>query len=271
MAYDKDRLLEHWNRQDVESMYDKHLLKAEIGLIKPHILPGSKVLDVGCGEGEGTLAYSSIPHVLVHGVDFSETRLRIAAERLGERENVLLKRVDLLGDYALDNDYDIIVSQRCLINLTEWELQKKVLRELFSMLKAGGLLILMEGSQQGVDSLNEFRAAWGLAPIPVKWHNLFFEDQSLARYMRRLGARLKGRAGLGSYFLLTRGIRPNLDERLNWDCEFNRFAATDRIETLLGFGTRFSRLKLWLFQKEGSADCSTCRGSDVETGTQTDT
>src|SRR4030042_1069579 len=104
----RETLLEYWNRDDVESMYDKHLLNAEIELIKKIITPNSKLLDAGCGEGEGTLAYSTIPGILIHAVDFSETRLRAAAERLKGRNNVILKRVDFLNKYCLDNDYDFI-------------------------------------------------------------------------------------------------------------------------------------------------------------------
>ena len=249
MTSEREILLEYWNREDVESMYDKHLLNAEIELVKQRIVPNTKVLDVGCGEGEGTLVYSMIAGVMIHAADFSETRLRKAAERLKGRENVILKQVNFLAEYRLDDDYDIIISQRFLINLMEWRLQRKVLLDLGAMLKPGGRLVLLEGSKQGVDSLNEFRAAWGLPPIPVKWHNLFLDDQVLIEFMQQGGLRLVEQDGLGTYFLLTRGIRPNLDKELNWDCEFNRLAATRKMEDLLRFGTRFSRLKLWVFQK----------------------
>lgn len=249
MTSRRETVLGYWNREDVESMYDKHLLNAEIELIKQRILPNTKVLDVGCGEGEGTLVYSTIAGVMIHAADFSETRLRKGAKTLKGRENVVLKQVDFLAEYSLDDDYDIIISQRFLINLMEWRLQCKVLLDLGAMLKPGGRLVLLEGSKQGVDSLNEFRAAWGLAPIPVKWHNLFLDDQVLIEFMQQGGFRLVEQDGLGTYLLLTRGIRPNLDKELNWDCEFNRLAATRKMEDLLRFGSRFSRLKLWVFQK----------------------
>jgi ubiquinone/menaquinone biosynthesis C-methylase UbiE len=231
-------------------MYDKHLINAEIDLIKEHILPNTKVLDVGCGEGEGTLVYSEVEGVTVHGADFSETRLKMAAERLKDKKNVVLKQIDFLEDYILDNDYDTIVSQRFLINLMDWSLQSKVLHDLGKLLKIRGHIVLLEGSEQGVNSLNEFRAAWGLEPIPVKWHNLFLDDKKLIDFMRAEGFKMVRQDGLGTYFLLTRGIRPTLDEGVNWDCEFNRLAATKRMRNLLQFNTKFSRLKLWSFRKE---------------------
>ena len=55
MVYDHQKLYDYWQRNEVESMYDKHLLRAEIDLIKCRIPIDSKILDAGCGEGEGNL------------------------------------------------------------------------------------------------------------------------------------------------------------------------------------------------------------------------
>jgi SAM-dependent methyltransferase len=249
MNQDNENVLAYWNRQEVESMYDKHLLNAEIELIRRRIAVNAKILDAGCGEGEGTIVYSAIPGVVVHAVDFSVTRLAMARQRLAGRDNVLLKQADFLKKYACDKDYDFIISQRFLINLMEWPLQQRVLLDLVSRLKPGGRLLMLEGSQQGVNSLNELRSSLGLEPIPVKWHNLFFDDNLLVSFMEQNNYRLIEQDGLGAYFMLTRGIRPTLDSDLKWDCEFNRLAALPRVSDLLGFRTRFSRLKLFVFEK----------------------
>jgi SAM-dependent methyltransferase len=249
MAPDNNEVLAYWNRQEVESMYDKHLLNAEIELLRRRILPNTKILDAGCGEGEGTIVYSAIPGVVVHAVDFSETRLALARQRLVPRDNVVFKKVDFLQEYACDKDYDFIISQRFLINLMEWPLQQGVLLDLMNGLKPGGRLLMLEGSKQGVNSLNELRSALNLPPIPVKWHNLFFDDDLLISFMQQHEYHLVEQDGLGTYFMLTRGIRPALDTDLSWDCEFNRLASQPEAIDLLGFKTKFSRLKLFVFQK----------------------
>lgn len=249
MVHNQKEVLDYWNDNEVESMYDKHLLNSEIALLVKHVPEGAKVLDAGCGEAEGTIAYSSVPGTTVHAVDFSETRLEKARERLAGRLNVKCKQVDFLGTYELDRDFDVVISQRFLINLMEWELQQRVLLDLVSMLKPGGRLLMLEGSKPGVDSLNEFRVAMGLEPIPVKWHNLFFDDRALVDFMAQNGCRLVAEDGLGTYFLLSRGIRPVLDQTLNWDSDFNRLAASERVDELLQMGPKFSRLKLWVFEK----------------------
>ena len=248
-SYDHDTVLGHWENDQVESMYDKHLLRAEIELIRQRIPAGAKVLDAGCGEGEGTIVYAAVPGATVHAVDFSQTRLRKARERLGPAKNVTLKQVDFAGAYELDRDFDVIVSQRFLINITDWEIQKKILRDLMAHLRKGGRLAMLEGWQQGVDALNEFRALWGLAPIPVQWHNLFFDEEALIDFMRSEGFERVDEDGLGAYFLLTRGVRPTLDKNLDWNSAFNEVAAKPETARAMALGSRYSRLKLWVFAK----------------------
>lgn len=231
-------VLDYWNDDKVESMYDKNLLGAEIDLICSKIHPGAKILDAGCGEGEGTLEYSELGHVTA--VDFSDTRLAKARERV---KDAIFQKVDFLGEYSLPSDFDIVVSQRFLINIMDWGLQKKVILDLMDRLKPGGKLLMLEGSEDGVWELNMLRETLGLPPIPVKWHNLFFKDDELKKFITDSGFKIVSEFGLGEYFLLTRGARPYFDKELNWDSDFN-----ERASIMTGL-TKYSRLKLWVIQK----------------------
>jgi len=250
MAYRHEELLAYWDDPAVESMYDKLLLAQETRLISHHIAPGSTVLDAGCGEGEGTLEYSRIPGVSIVAADFSATRLAKAAERLRGAANVELRTVDFVEDVPFGPSFDVVVSQRFLINLTDWSLQQRVLGVLLGCVKPGGRLVLLEGSNDGVRELNELRAHLQLPPIPVKWHNLFFDDGALAAFMSEAGCELLATEGLGAYFLLTRGIRPFFDGgELRWDARFNVLAAALGLADCLALGGRFSRLRAWVFRK----------------------
>ncbi len=247
--HNSQEVLKYWNEDQVESMYDKNLLDLEIRLIRDRITQNSKILDAGCGEGEGTLEYSKIPGVKIHAVDFSETRLKKAAKRLSRYSNVSLKKVDFLGTYSLDKNYDFIISQRFLINLMGWKLQRKVLLDFKSMLKRDGKLVMIEGSIEGVETLNKFRAAFGLNPIPVKWHNLFFNDKTMINFMKKNNFIFVEEDGLGEYFMLTRGLRPYFEKELNWNSKFNKIASSPKIKGILKLGPVCSRLKLWVFKK----------------------
>ena len=239
-------VLNYWNQDNVESMYDKFLLKQEIEMIKKHIPASSKILDAGCGEGEGTYEYSQVPGSLIHASDFADTRLKKVSERVKNQRNVLLKKVNFLKKYELDFDYDVIISQRFLINIMEWEFQKKVINDFVRRLKVNGKLILLEGSKNGVNELNNFRKIFELPEISVKWHNLFFNDKQLENYLNEIGIKLVYKVGFSEYFILTRGIRPFFDKELNWNSKFNKISANDELKKLLKLGHRFSRLKLWV-------------------------
>jgi len=238
----------HWEKENVESMYDKHLMQIEIDLVNGHLEKNTKILDAGCGEGEGTLEYSKIEGITIHAADYSDTRLAKAANRLEGIENVEFKKCDFLGQCDLDDDYDAIVSQRFLINLDGWDLQRYVLCKFMSMLKPGGKLILLEGSQQGAELLNVFRKIYGLEPIPTKWHNHFFDDHRLIEFITNNDFQFWCHDGASMYYLLTRGIRPTFDTKLDWDCEFNRIAASQEMRALQD-SVKFSRVKLYVFKK----------------------
>jgi hypothetical protein len=119
-----------------------------------------------------------------------------------------------------------------------------------SMLKPSGKFLMLEGCIDGVDELNKFRGLFGMEPIPVKWHNLFFDNHKLISFMRDNGFELILEDGLGDYFLLTRGLRPIFDKSLNWDNDFNKISSSQKIKELLGLKDKFSRLKLWGFSKK---------------------
>ncbi|MBN1597137.1 MAG: class I SAM-dependent methyltransferase [Bacteroidales bacterium] len=244
------KVKKHWDNPSVESMYDKILIQKEINLIKSFIPENTKILDAGCGEGEGTLQYASIQGVKIDAVDYSETRLQKARGNCNNVENIAFMKIDFLRDYELDSDYDVIISQRFLINILDWEKQKKIILDLISHLKNDGILILFEGSQDGVNRLNEFRGLFNLKPIEIKWHNRFFKDIELETFLKENNLKIIKKDSLSTFYFLTRGIKPIFEKDLNWNSQFNSVSATKQVEDILALDDRFSRTKLWLILKK---------------------
>ena len=60
MVHNNLEVLEHWNEENVESMYDKHSINALIRLIKSHSSIGANILDSVCGKGEEIFEYSKV-------------------------------------------------------------------------------------------------------------------------------------------------------------------------------------------------------------------
>ena len=229
---------EHWNDPAVESMYDKTLLRLETENLKAWIPPNSSVCDMGCGEGEATLEYSKVPGVTVLGVDNSPTRLELAAKRL---PGVKLKLASVN-----DNDigrFDVVISQRLLVNMPSWDEQKRALVSLSCLVRPGGRVLLSEGSANGAKKLNEFRKQMGLSRIPTPAHNVFIDDRQLLECATDLGWKLEDAKHIGTYYLLTRGVQPALKDVIRWDSDFN--TRSSKVDLLCA--GRFSRIKQWCF------------------------
>lgn len=225
------KIHQYWDNLKNLSMPDRYLFQLEINIIKS-LLDSGKLLDVGCGDGEATAVYAQNRNITATGIDFSAARLKVARHRYPQ---IKFFYYDLTQKKPRGK-YDYIISQRFLINLVTWSQQKKVIKNLIDHLSPRGKLILCEGSLQGAKSLNQFRGKLHLKPIPIRWHNVFIDDNNLLK----LGFKLIG--GFGGYFLLTRGVRPYFDSQTDWHCVFNRLA------TKVNLPVDFSRLKVWQYE-----------------------
>ncbi len=101
-----------------------------------------KILDVGCGTADLSLAFSELGQVV--GCDFCHPMLRIGASKVAGCGNH--RRISLLGADALQlpfisASFDIAVSAFVLRNLTDME---QGLREMRRILHPGGVLGILE-------------------------------------------------------------------------------------------------------------------------------
>jgi len=247
---------EHWDDPKVESQYDKHLMHAEIGVITKHIekyicetaTRPPLILDIGCGECEAVRSYSQLPEVYVCAVDRSETRLKLARKNLKGKNNIELVQASVTDSLPFpDETFDIIVSQRCLINLLTDEERLKAAAEILRVCKQGGQIILLEGSTKGHEELNKAREHYDLPPIEVKWHNRFFSNEEILSLFRSEAGIIGIDQSLGGYLYLTRVVKPALLPDMPWDCRFNSAAGHDQV--LKGVNG-CARLTAWILQKD---------------------
>src|SRR5262245_31247319 len=88
------------------------------------------VLEIGCGNGINCIRLAKrFPHMRFYGVDYSEEMISLAKE-LAKTEGVLDRTrfvvadlLDLHSDIKIDQQYDIVFTDRCLINLETLEKQ----------------------------------------------------------------------------------------------------------------------------------------------------
>ena len=142
----------------------------------------NKVLEIGCGNGY-TLEQlaTSYPNTVFHGLDFSHDLLNIAGKR--KIKNASFSQGDVRKLSFDDESFDIVYTERCLINLLNWEDQQKALKEINRVLKKGGFYFMVESFTDGFDNMNKARNELGLDNIPVAHHNLYFNKESFKKFI----------------------------------------------------------------------------------------
>ena len=141
----------------------------------------NNVLDVGCGNGYSTAKYAErFRHISFVGLDYSEEMIVHAKKRA--LANCSFMVADVLKVETLPaGKYDLVLTQRCLQNLPDYEAQYQAITNLLSTKSEAGVLCLMECSKDGVYKLNKWRRKLGKVPMEnlEPWHNCFFYDQKL--------------------------------------------------------------------------------------------
>lgn len=204
----------------------------ELEFMKRFLLPSDRVIDVGCGNGYGTKALSSLVREIV-GVDYSEEMIRRARAESGEGEklrfavgNVMALRPEPFGLF------DAAISCRCLINLNNWTEQQHAIANIASVLKGGGRFIFIEGDKNGRRHLNELREKVGLKAMPPVWHNVDFNAELLLPFLRRFFV-IRQQVHFGVYDFIARVAHPLLvsPEEPKYDARINQVAASLALES----------------------------------------
>jgi ubiquinone/menaquinone biosynthesis C-methylase UbiE len=121
-----------WNARS-QNMWDHGSRKDIIPLLEKHLENGSKLVDVGCGDGYGTYKLQKLGHEVM-GLDISEEMIEKAKERI---QNIPFQVADVNHLPLSDESVDAILS----INVLEWvEVPSVAATELRRALKKDGLL-----------------------------------------------------------------------------------------------------------------------------------
>lgn len=216
---------DYWENPSNISLMDRNLKKLEIDSVIPFLKENFRVLDIGCGDGEGTIEYAKRV-VEIIGIDYSSAMIKKSLGRAQEHgENMNILQADVLSLPFCSETFDVVITERCLINLESWELQRGALESIREVLKEGGLYLMLETTLQGLGTLNGMRERVGLKPIPMPWHNQNFDLERLLSFLER-GFQLVQRKSFGLYYFLSRVIHPLLaaPEEPRYDAKINQVA-----------------------------------------------
>lgn len=183
-----DKRAESHKDSDLATCPDSHYRKLEISRIIPHIQKHAKILDVGCGNGYSTFKFAeAMPSAKIIGIDYSVSMIKYAINtmRIKQSKNVSFMVSNVLDVSRLQMKFDIIICERCLINLKDWEEQRKAITQMQYCLNTGGKLVLVENTLEGLANLNAMRAKFDLRPIEVRWHNCYLPQKELLDFLKQ--------------------------------------------------------------------------------------
>jgi len=250
----EDRVLEYWNQRAMlaeragsDDLIAKQL---EIRAISRSIRDGMTVAEFGCGNGATALALLGQHDIEMRCYDFSPVMVE-QARRLASEQNldhrVKFEVCDVRGEPDLGLKFDVIYTERMIINLPDWESQARAINYLVQLLNPGGHYLMCENSKSGLDRLNQLRACVSLDPISAPWHNVYLADEKVEQ-LQLPGARLVNVEPFSAtYYFLSRVVNAWLANREGkkpaYDAPVNQLALE-----LPPFGD-CSQGKLWTFEK----------------------
>jgi len=252
MDNDRDnKISAYWEDPQTSSMNDKYIATLETEMIRRHILPGERVLDLGCGDGTGSAGYR-----VGVGAYFALERSWKMLREFKDREPVIpLVRGDLRAlpfSRETKDLFPVVITQRALINLPDEAIQEEILNILPELVAPGGSLLLCEAFREGSESLNALRQHLGFDPIPARWHNVHLSHPLVEKVFTG-HLELIAEEDLSTYFFLTRVVNQALSGNvpLDWDRPFNKIAFDI---SRSGLGPQFrgwSHITLQVWKKKG--------------------
>jgi len=202
MPMDYDQVKKHWDHWATEfgtslraTTKSQTIKQLEIFALMRHLNPGQRILDVGCGNGYNGIAFiENIPNITVVGVDYSKDMVNNAirnTEKLtpDQKDRLKFEVADILS-MAFEAEFDIVTTDRCIINLTDIEMQKKSINNCVKALKGSGTFLMLENSLQNYSRQNDARKALGLSERTPPSFNLFLDEDIILPHCRSLGLEL---------------------------------------------------------------------------------
>src|SRR5439155_1919825 len=142
---------------------DYNLKELEITSIKQSLNQPGKIVDLGCRNGYTLISLdSALKGWEMVGIDFVGNLIEGAKTIREQRKQELVSFPEFICADAIEfirncepDSLSYVITERFIQNLPDEHTQKQMIREIFSVLKSGGRLLMCEGSADGFEKLNE--------------------------------------------------------------------------------------------------------------------
>ena len=182
-------------KSSTAKMIELDALSRALGEVQAQLGRGLRILEVGCGNGLNCLSLlAAYPEAHFTGIDFIPEMVASANEVKREKaipnDKLNFQVGNVLELSFPPASFDVIFTDRCLINLNTDALQQQAIKGLAGLLRPGGYLLMIENSQQTYDSQNDLRQAVGLPRRSPAEFNHFFNENSLLPFLPGIGLEL---------------------------------------------------------------------------------
>jgi len=225
----------------------------EIEAISKYVKEGMTILDAGCGNGITAIELAKAYEVNIIGVDFAPKMIESATTELTKTHNlkgkVVFKEEDITEPILpFQSIFDIVYTERVIINFGDWPIQKSVIETLGTYLKPGGFYIMCECSQDGLDKINSLRHQIGLPAINPPWHNHYLRDAEVEGSSIQ-GLHLERVEDFSStYYFLSRVVNAWLSAQESKEPNYN--SPINALALKLPSFSDLGQVKLWIWKKE---------------------
>ncbi len=214
----REAIREYWDKRSTFGMAagtnDVVLKRIEIAEIISHVEDKMRIFDFGCGNGVTALEIAKKHDVHICAMDYSDAMISAAKEMSTNysplKGAVVFKQGDASSIKSINDTFDIAYTERVLINLKDFEEQKKAIQDIIGLLRSGGRYLMCENSHDGLHEINELRKLCGLDAITPPWHNCYFHEKDIQAFKPR-GAVLEDVIPFTStYYFLSRVVNAAL-------------------------------------------------------------
>lgn len=255
MSSQREKVKEFWNERaklgEAAGSNDVIAKQIEVNAIMTFMKDGMDVLDVGCGNGITAIAVAEKFKLNLKALDY--------AEQMVVHARTLAAKADIKGSLQFDTGdvrrltedlglFDVIYSERVLINLDNWEEQQQAICTIGNRLKKGGVYVMCENSMEGLESINALREAVELPRINPPWHNRYFKESEIAGF-RPDGLVLEEVRFISStYAFLSRVVNAWLAKQEGRDPSYD--APVNQLALKLPAFGGIGQTKIWVWKKQ---------------------
>lgn len=195
----------HW-----VSWGDVYAIDLEIENILKHVAKGDRVLDVGCANGYSTFQIAQKKPKKIIGIDFADNMIKYAnkSKKKSKLGDIIEFKVGNAKKLEFkDSHFDLVYTTRVLINLPNWQEQKKAINECIRVTKKGGTIIFSEAFWEPLVLLNSIRALKQLSPLVEHDFNRYLKKQKFESFLKKKKLRYKVNDFSSIYYLGSRFLR----------------------------------------------------------------